>query len=126
MTNNERWEEHVAALSRYVARTGNARVQSTHVETTGGGGTINLGAWVTYVRQRYRAGHLSVERAQQLSAFEGWEWGPLQPGPAPDAIRNTEILALRSSGASLQKIGDRYGLSRQRIHQIVRLEGSAR
>jgi DNA-directed RNA polymerase sigma subunit (sigma70/sigma32) len=34
-------------------------------------------------------------------------------------------MALRSQGISLQRIGDMFGLSRQRVHQIVRLHAPA-
>lgn len=33
--------------------------------------------------------------------------------------RKTEILKLRSEGLSLAKIGDRYGISRQRVYNIL-------
>ncbi len=122
MTNNERWERYIEALNRYVQRTGNARVPAQHTEVFDDGTSVKLGPWVGYVRTRYRAGLLSVERAQSLASIPGWEWGPLRPGPAADAMRNAQILTLRSQGVSLQKIGDQFGLSRQRIHQIVTSE----
>jgi hypothetical protein len=119
MTNNERWSRYIEALHNYATRTGNARVPASHIELTNDG-TLNLGSWVAYVRQRYRAGLLSTDRANDLAAVPGWEWGPLQPGPAADHLRNAEILTMRAQGISLQKIGDQFGLTRQRIHQIVR------
>lgn len=121
MTNTERWNQYLAALNTYLARTGNARVPASHTEVQEDGTAINLGAWVGYVRQRQRAGLLSPERVEALNAVPGWEWGPLRPGPAADVVRNSQIMALRSQGVSLQRIGDEFGLSRQRVHQIVRL-----
>ena len=125
MTNDERWTRCLEALIRYAERTGNARVPATHIETLSDGTPVKLGTWVTYVRQRYRAGLLSVARAQELADVPGWEWGPLRPGPRADAERNQEIRVLRTQGVSLQKIGDQFGLSRQRIHQILRSEVDA-
>lgn len=118
MTNTERWSRYLNALNQYAERTGHARVPASHVELTEDG-TVNLGVWVAYVRQRYRAGLLSVGRASDLASIPGWEWGPLRPGPSADLLRNAEIMTLRSQGISLQRIGDRFGLSRQRVHQIV-------
>lgn len=120
MKNQQKWNQYLTALDAYVQRTGHARVPASHVETIEDGTRINLGTWVGYVRQRERAGLLSAERASTLTSFPGWEWGPLSPGPSPDVARNTEILTLRSQGVSLQRIGDQFGLSRQRVHQIVR------
>ena len=44
---------------------------------------------------------------------------------AKDDARNRQIRALRAQGLTLQKIADRYGLSRQRIHQVVGRSQSA-
>lgn len=120
MTNNERWNQYLAALNAYAERNGHARVPSSHIENLNGT-AVNLGTWVGYIRQRQRAGLLSQERIDALNAVRGWEWGPLRPGPPADSVRNTQIMSLRSTGASLQSIGDAFGLSRQRVHQIVRL-----
>lgn len=121
MTNTERWSRYINALRLYAAIHGNARVPASYIQVADGG-TTNLGSWVAYVRQRYRAGLLSVDRANDLASVPGWEWGPLQPGPSADHLRNAEIITMRSQGVSLQKIGDQFGLTRQRVHQIVRAE----
>lgn len=121
MTNHEKWNLYLAALNAYVERTGHARVPASHVQTMPDGTVLNLGTWVGYVRQRQRAGLLSAERTEILTAIPGWQWGPLPPGPSADVERNAAIMTLRSQGVSLQRIGDIYGLSRQRVHQIVRL-----
>jgi hypothetical protein len=124
MTNQERWTRYITALNAYVSRTGNARVPASHTETLGDGTAVMLGAWVGYLRQRKRAGLLPEARIAEIDTVPGWEWGPLRPGPSADHARNAEILTLRSQGISLQRIGDQFGLSRQRVHQIVRSVGA--
>jgi hypothetical protein len=121
MTNQQKWNLYLSALTAYVEKNGHARVPASHVETLDDGTVLNLGTWVGYVRQRQRAGLLSPERTEILTATLGWQWGPLPPGPTADIERNLEIMTLRSQGISLQRIGDQFGLSRQRVHQIVRL-----
>ena len=119
MNNTDRWNNYIEAITTYDTRTGHARVPASYFEVLGNGTIVNLGAWVGYVRQRQRAGLMSAERKAQLDAVPGWTWGPLRPGPITDTERDNQIITLRSTGVSLQKIGDQYGLSRQRIHQIV-------
>ena len=62
---------------------------------------------------------LGADRAAKLAGLPEWAWGPLPPGPDCHDARNAEIKALRAEGVSLGAIGERYGLTRQRIHQIV-------
>jgi hypothetical protein len=119
-TNHQtRWNNYYNALTTYATRTGHTRVPASHTEQTESG-TVTLGAWASYIRQRYRTGRLPQDRIDALNAVPGWEWGPFRPGPLTDAARDSEIITLRSSGVSLQKIGDKFGLSRQRVHQIVK------
>lgn len=92
---------------------------AAHIETLNGQ-EVPLGAWVGYTRQRFRRGCLAESRIAALSNLPGWQWGPLSPGPAADPERDREILELRSQGISLQKIADKFNLSRQRVHQIVK------
>jgi len=40
-------------------------------------------------------------------------------GRAPDPERNAEIILAREAGASLGALGRLYGLSRERVRQIV-------
>ena len=40
-----------------------------------------------------------------------------------NAARDQEIVALHRSGLTLQELGDRFGLSRERVRQIVRRAG---
>ena len=116
--NQSRWDTYINALTQYVNRENTARVPSFHIEQTDGG-AVNLGAWVSYVRARYRAGLLPTQRVDQLNMLVGWYWESTRPGPRTDEARNLEIKSLRAKGVSLQKIGDVYGISRQRVHQIV-------
>jgi len=59
-----------AALRRFVARTGHARVLQDHVEEDG----YRLGQWVNVQRLFYGRGKLSRERAERLAALPGWSW----------------------------------------------------
>lgn len=119
MDNTTRFNRYITALQQYISREGHALVPATHNEIVNGD-TVALGAWVGYVRQRRKAGLLPDERINALNAIQGWNWGPLKPGPATKTIRNSEIEALRREGKSLAQIADHYNLSRQRIHQIVK------
>ena len=114
-----RWNNYYKALTNYTTRNGHTRVPAAHIEESDTG-PVTLGAWASYIRQRYRTGRLPQDRIDALNSIPGWEWGPFRPGPFTDSARDSEILTLRSSGVSLQKIGDKFGLSRQRVHQIVK------
>lgn len=117
--NHDRWERNFLALQQYAQRTGNARVPASHVELYEGRNTP-IGAWVGYMRQRYRLGILNSNRVAKLESVQGWTWGPLRPGPASNTERDNQIALLRSEGKSLQTIADQVGVSRQRVHQIAR------
>jgi hypothetical protein len=118
MDNETRWRRYLSALHTYAEREGHAHVPTTHTEP-GPDGPVALGTWISYIRQRHPAGRLDADRIADLDAVPGWTWGPLRPGPMTDHARNADIIALRHDKMSLQKIGDLYGLSRQRVHQIV-------
>ena len=119
MDNNTRFARYVRALQQYITREGDALVPATHIEIVDAT-QINLGAWVGYMRQRYKNDKLAQDRIDDLNAISGWTWGPLKPGPATKTLRNDDITKLRSTGLSLSQIADQYNLSRQRIHQIVK------
>jgi DNA-binding NarL/FixJ family response regulator len=75
---------------------------------------------VGYIRQRAKNGKLPAAKVDALNQVNGWQWGPLKPGPATNHNRNVEILTLRSQGMTLSQIADSFDLSRQRVHQIVK------
>jgi DNA-binding NarL/FixJ family response regulator len=119
MDNTTRFNTYIKALSQFAAREGHCNVPAIHTEIVENN-DVTLGAWVGYVRQRRRKNQLSEERAAAIQAVSGWQWGPLKPGPATDADRNYEILQMRAAGSSLRQIADKFDLSRQRVHQIVK------
>lgn len=110
----ETWSSQISALTSYVNREGSALVPSNYQEDD-----VNLGSWVSYLRTRRNNGKLSQTKIDQLESFAGWEWGPLRPGPKTDAERDSTIRSMRANDMSLSSIGQHFGLSRQRIHQIV-------
>lgn len=121
MINLNKWHTHIAALRSYVARTGTARVPRNHVEKTDEHGEIKLGAWVSYVRHRQRKGHLTSEQATELSSLPNWQWGPLPAGRTGNPDRDRLIVERFDSGRgmTLQAIANEFGITRQRVHQIV-------
>jgi len=114
-----RWDHHHAALTQYAQREGHTRVPARHTETLNGT-PLPLGAWVTEQRRQHRSGRLPAPRAQLLTGLPGWTWGPLPPGPPANPSRRHEMLELRAAGLTLTAIATRYGLSRQRVSQILR------
>lgn len=120
--NDLRWKKNFAALEQFVGRERHARVPATHIELLDGQ-NVPLGAWVGYMRQRQRAGLLPADRREALETISGWEWGPLRPGPSGNTDRDGRIFEMRSANKSLQEIADEVGLSRQRIHQIIKRAG---
>lgn len=120
MINTNRWNTHIEALRAYVARTGTSQVPRGHVETTEHG-EIGLGAWVSYVRHRQRKGHLSPEQEIELSSLPNWRWDKLRAGRTSHPERDREIVRrYETEGKSLQALANEYGLTRQRVHQIVK------
>lgn len=119
MDNITRFNTYIKALSQFSAREGDCNVPAVHIEIVDNN-DVTLGAWVGYVRQRRRKNQLSDERAAAIQAINGWQWGPLKPGPSTDSNRNSEILQMRAAGSSLRQIADKFDLSRQRVHQIVK------
>lgn len=117
--NDTRWSMYLTAVADYSATHGHARVPASHTTTLADGTPLRVGVWVSYIRQRQRRNQLDPRRAAQLAALPGWHWGPLPPGPSTDATRDEQIRDLRNQGWSLTQIADRFGLSRQRVHQIV-------
>ena len=110
---------YLEALKQFNLREGHCLVPAIHIEILEGK-EIFLGAWIGYVRQRKKKNQLSENRISELESIQGWQWGPLRPGPATDKNRNNNILEMRAAGHSLRQIADEFELSRQRIHQIVK------
>ena len=123
MKHHERWKKHYTALVQYQNRYGDAMPPSGHTEFLPDGEEINLGNWVSYMRTRYKQNALSDERIRLLESLPTWEWGPVRPGPKSKnevTERNEKIVESHKAGTSLSAIARRYGLSRQRVHQIVK------
>lgn len=118
-TRNERWQEHLTALTQYINRTGTSMAPANHVEIVNGR-NVAIGAWVAYNRQCHRNGTLPADRAAILSALPGWKWEKQQPGRRYDKNRDTLITEKYYAGSSAKALADEFGLSRQRIHQILR------
>lgn len=112
-----RFFEYLAALRAWQRQHDSCDVPSNEV-VKGEQVSLDLGRWVAQMRSRGRVGRLSAGRMADLEAVPGWDWEPRRRGPAGLAERNAEIRRLRSSGATLDDLARRYGLTRQRIHQI--------
>jgi Mor family transcriptional regulator len=119
MDNITRFTTNIKALQQYVARENHANVPTHHIEIIEGS-EVKLGAFVSYARQRYRKNSLKPDRVTALEAITGWTWGPLKPGPRSNSERNVAITAEYRDGQSLADIAEKYHLSRQRVHQIIR------
>lgn len=111
----ERSSRALEALNSFVQENGTAFVPTTKIQNG-----YKLGAWVTYIRRRYRDGAVTQELGDRLESLPGWTWGPLSPGPGAKIDRNREILEKVNSGLSLSQVATEYGVSRQRVHQIVK------
>lgn len=123
MNHNKRWNRYYESLVKYQQRFGDALVPTSHVEFLDDGEELNLGNWVSYMRTRFKNNDLSQERVRLLESVPTWEWGPIRPGPKSKQgvlLRNTDIVNQHNRGISLAAIARQYGLSRQRIHQIVK------
>ena len=118
MKTSEKWSRNIKALEKFVSEHGHARVPAaSKVEVEGV--AVALGSWVSYLRVKHKTGTLAPEKKAQLESFPSWTWGPCKPGPLGDAARDGAMLQAREQGRSLQSIADEYGLSRQRVHQIL-------
>ena len=63
------FEDRFARLQEWVSAHGHARVPKTEMWEG-----VRLGLWVQSIRQRYRRGTLSGDRARRLQALPGWQW----------------------------------------------------
>ena len=119
MRASDKWSRNIKALEIFVNTYGHAKVPAV-TRIVVNENEVSLGSWVSYLRVKYRAGTLPSDKQAQLESFSGWSWGPCKPGPMGDTQRDEAMLSARKSGRSLQSIADEYGLSRQRVHQIIR------
>lgn len=111
------WQTYLKALTQYSGRTGSGCPPRSHVETVEGIGEVNLGAWCAYVRRRNATGKLPAQRAEEVARVPGWEWSC----PSPRLTeREQEMRELRAGGMTLQQIATKYGVSRQRVHAVLR------
>lgn len=106
-------------MRQYVDRTGTSVVPSTQVEIYKGK-NVPLGTWVTYNRQQFRAGRLTVERQKKLEGLVGWYWDKRKPGRRYDGKRDFEIVQRYKNGERVGLIAESLNLSRQRVHQILK------
>jgi DNA-binding NarL/FixJ family response regulator len=119
MDNTTKFNLYTGALEQYISKNGNSKIPAAHIEILNEK-EISLGAWAGYIRQRFRKNQLPAARVTRREQIEGWNWGPFQPGPATDSVRNESIRELRGQGKSLREIADEFDLSRQRVHQIIK------
>ncbi|GAA1553007.1 DEAD/DEAH box helicase [Streptomyces globosus] len=66
-TREEMWAHNLQAAAQYRARVGNLDVPRSHTEEVDGE-AVRLGAWIS--QQRVKAGKLSVQRVEELSALD--------------------------------------------------------
>jgi hypothetical protein len=70
-TRNDRFEQNLAVLQRYVAQHGDAQVPHGHVTSDG----FDLSRWITKQQSAYKADRLTPERIAAFEALPGWSWG---------------------------------------------------
>ena len=114
---------HLRAMQQFQIRESHCRIPSGHVELYGGT-ELRLGAWAANLRNRYRNDGLRPEQIQNLELFPGWDWslqarGRRRRTGAQRKTRDQLILDARRTGRSMHQIGEDFGLTRQRISQIV-------
>ena len=116
------WNVYVRALRQYAERTGSANPPRAHIEDVDGIGQINLGAWCSYIRRRNTMGRLPEERRKEVESVTGWSWSV---APQRNIQRENEIMHLRKEKKmTLREIAGQYGISRQRVHAVLRKLGA--
>lgn len=110
--------EAIRRLREYAKVHGHTKVPALYKDEDGFG----LGSWVAYIRRRREAGLVTKELETVLGSLPGWQWGPLAPGPKGKTGRNGEMVQRHAEGRTYSEIAKEFGVSRQRVHQIVRRE----
>ncbi len=116
---NTRWNRNFDALKTYEKDFGHTKVPA-NFKIKKDGVLINLGTWVAYIRTKHRQGLLTAEEIDCFEQLLGWSWNPKKTGPIRDFKRDKEIQDARESGVLPQQIADRFNISRQRVHQILK------
>jgi len=68
--NQELWENKLALIEEYVAKTGTALVPPNYLTPDG----FHLRRWVSKQKTNYKKSKLSEKRIKTLEALPGWEW----------------------------------------------------
>lgn len=80
------------------------------------GTTLKIGTWAANVRYRAKQGTLNPQNKATLDGL-GFQWEATSRG---NAQRIADMKADREAGLSLDKVGKKYGITRQRVHQILK------
>lgn len=112
-----RFDEHLACLRRYVAQNGHTNPPILYVDEVTG---LPLGRWVATARYGYRNGRLRTKYIQELENLSGWHWERRRRGRPQLTDRNQQIRSLHEQGVSNTVLAEKYGVTTQRIHQIIK------
>lgn len=116
------WNVYVRSLKQYTDRVGSANPPRAHIEQVDGIGDVNLGAWCSYIRRRNTLGRLPENRRKEVESVPGWSWSV---APQRNVQREQEIVHLRKEKKlTLREIAGQYGISRQRVHAVLRKLGA--
>lgn len=109
-----RYQRKFAVLQQYVASNGTDHLPRSLVVDG-----VEIGKWVAYLKSRYPTGRLPLNWVSDLEGLRGWSWKAKPRGPRPRAERNAEVFVRRGSGSTLEQIAREFGISKQRVHQIL-------
>jgi len=118
-----KWKINLAALQEYIRLNGAADPPRSAVVELPAVGVVRVGEWVRLVRRRGRDGMLSVGERGSVERLTGWSWESPRPvGGIALVDRNAEMVRRVDAGESLASVASNYGVTRQRVHTIVRRE----
>jgi len=112
-----RFDEHLACLRRYAAQNGHTNPPIVYVDESTG---LPLGRWVATARYAYRSKGLRTGYIQDLETVPGWHWERRLRGRPQLTERNQQIRSLHDQGASITVLAEKYGVTTQRIHQVIK------